>query len=175
MFSDPVKNIEQLRLALGDKVADLGSGSGHYTLAAMRAVGAEGKVYAVDIQKDMLTRLKNEAKRQGFDNVEIIWGDIDAREGTHLAEGAVDTAIISNLLFQLENRDMAAMEAARIVKGNGHLLLVDWTESFAGFGPHPDQVVTKDAAEALFTKHGFAKEREIDAGAHHYGIIFIKQ
>lgn len=172
MFSDPQKNIEQFSLQLGDVVADLGSGSGHYALAAMRAVGEKGRVYAVDIQKDMLVRLKNEAKRQGFDNVEIVWGDVEAPGGSKLADGVADAVVITNLLFQLENKEGIAKEAHRIVKKGGRLLLIDWAESFGGIGPHADQVVHKEEAEKIFSQAGFEKVRDIQAGAHHYGMIF---
>jgi len=49
MFSDPKKNIEQMQLEHGMKIADLGSGSGFYSLEAARVVGDGGKVYAIDV------------------------------------------------------------------------------------------------------------------------------
>ena len=64
MFSNPEKNIEQLGLTPGMKVADLGSGSGFYTIASARLVGTSGLVYSIDIQKDLLTRIKTEASKQ---------------------------------------------------------------------------------------------------------------
>ncbi|MDO8590405.1 MAG: methyltransferase domain-containing protein, partial [bacterium] len=68
MFSDPQKNIEQFGLQPGGLVADLGSGAGFYTIAAARAVGNSGRVYAIDILKDMLQKIKNEAQRSGIHN-----------------------------------------------------------------------------------------------------------
>jgi ubiquinone/menaquinone biosynthesis C-methylase UbiE len=63
MFSDPRSNIDQFRLDPGMIVADLGCGSGHYTFAIAKAVAPTGRVYAVDVQKDLLVRLKTEATR----------------------------------------------------------------------------------------------------------------
>lgn len=68
-FSEPQKNIEQLELKPGERVADLGCGVGAYSLAAAPLVGVDGKVYAVDIQKDLLERLRQEADRQGWRNM----------------------------------------------------------------------------------------------------------
>ena len=64
MFSDPVKNIEQCGIQTGMDIADFGAGSGHYTIAGSRALMATGRVYAIDVQKDLLAKLKNEATRQ---------------------------------------------------------------------------------------------------------------
>ena len=61
MFSDPEKNIEQFSLGKGMHVADFGTGSGFYALAAAEAVGETGRVYAIDVQKDLLEKLKKEA------------------------------------------------------------------------------------------------------------------
>lgn len=175
MFSDPQKNIEQLGLMPGHKVADLGSGSGFYTFAAAQAVGSVGTVYAVDVQQDLLTKIKNEAGRQNLLNVETIWGDAETEGGTKLGDGSVDAVIVANVLFQAESRHGLLKEAARIAKRGGKVLVVDWMESFGGMGPHPDHVVTKDAARELAAGAGLKEEREITAGAHHYGFIFTKQ
>ena len=88
-FSEPQKNIEQLELKPGERVADLGCGVGAYSLAAAPLVGVDGKVYAVDIQKDLLERLRQEADRQGWRNIEVVWGDVERVSGSGLADGLV--------------------------------------------------------------------------------------
>jgi len=175
MFSDPIKNVEQLGIRLGSVVVDLGSGSGHYAKVSARVVGESGKVYAVDIQKDMLTRLKNDAGKEGFKNIEIVWGDIEKMGGTKLKDELADTALITNLMFQIEDKPSVAKEAFRIVKHGGKLLVVDWTDSFGGLGPHEEVVFSEGKALELFGNAGFVKEKNIEAGEHHYGIIFSKQ
>jgi len=174
MFSDPAKNIEQFDLGKGNYVADFGTGSGFYALAASDLVGIDGKVYAVDVQKDLLTRLKNEAVKQHKNNVEIIWADLEHIGGTKLRENSLDAVIAANTFFQLENKDNPCLEIKRILKSNGRVLFIDWASSFGGIGPQPQNVFSEDQAKKLFTKHGFKFDRIISAGAHHYGIIFRK-
>ena len=58
-FSEPKKNLERFGLEEGMRVADFGSGSGHYTLAASELVGESGLVYAIEIQQLLLKKVKN--------------------------------------------------------------------------------------------------------------------
>lgn len=175
MFSDPQKNIAQLDVLIGDHVADFGAGSGAYALAIARRVGPSGRVYAIDVQKDLLTKLKNEACRENISNVEIIWSDLDDEKGIALREASVDACVISNLLFQVSSKERVVLEAWRVLKQGGKVLVVDWNDSYGGLGPTPQHVFSKQAARELFLEKGFAHEKDIDAGAYHYGMIFKKK
>lgn len=175
MFSDPEKNIEQFDLGKGNYVADFGTGSGHYAFAAAEAVGSSGRVYAIDVQKDLLEKLKNEARNvRHLGNLEIVWGDLDNLGGTRLRENSLDAVIASNVFFQLQKKENACLEIKRILKPGGRVLLIDWSSSFGGLGPQSNDVLSEEAAEKLFEKNGFKIDRTIDAGAQHYGIIFRK-
>ena len=155
-------------------VADLGAGSGFYAIEAARAVAPTGKVYAIDIQRDLLERLRNEALHARVRNIEIIAGDLEKIGGTKIREGSVDRVIASNIFFMIEDKKSFLGEIKRILKPRGAALLVDWAASFSQMGPHSDHVVYKDKAIKLFLESGFKVEKEISAGSHHYGIIFRK-
>lgn len=174
MFSDPIKNVESAGIQAGMEIADFGSGSGHYTLAAARALVSTGRVYAIDVNKDLLTKLKNHATKEGLYNVEVIWGDIEKNVGTKLREGTIDLVFLSNILFQIEDKDALVKEVKRVLKPGGRVLVVDWADSFGGIGPTVQMVVPKDKATTLFENSGFHTDREISAGSHHYGFIFKK-
>ena len=174
MFSDPVKNIEQCGIVVGESIVDIGAGSGFYTIAAAKALASTGQVYAIDAQKDLLTKLKNQATSEGLYNVEVIWGDIEKLNGTHLKDGTMDLVLLCNVLFQVENKSDTLKEIKRILSPRGRMLVVDWTDAFGGIGPHVNAVVSKETALALCEKEGFSLDHEISAGSHHYGMIFKK-
>ena len=112
MFSDPEKNIKQFGLGKGMHVADFGAGSGFYSFAAAQAVGETGRVYAIDVQNGLLTKLKNEAKNvRHLRNIEIIWADLEQVGGTKLKENSMDAIIAANVFFQLENKDNLAWKS----------------------------------------------------------------
>lgn len=173
-FSDPKKNIDQCGIQAGMIIADLGAGSGFYTLEAAKALGSTGKVYAVDAQKALLARLKNNAAKENLYNVDVIWGDIERLGGTNIRDNSIDLILVCNVLFQLEDKRGLVAEVKRILASGGRVLVVDWTDSFGGIGPDKGRVFSKVDAENLFETQGFAKDREIQAGTHHYGFIYKK-
>lgn len=175
MFSNPVKNIEQLGLISGMSVVDFGAGSGFYSMSLAKEVGKNGRVYAIDVQKDLLQKIKNEAKLRGLSNLEIIWGDVEKVGGTKMRDGSVDVVVIANILFQAEDKNNVCSEAKRILKVGGKALVIDWLDSFGGLGPTKENVFLLSSAKDIFQNNGFALNKEFDAGDHHYGLIFKKQ
>ncbi len=174
VFSDPEKNIEQFDLQSGAKVADLGAGAGFYSFAAARAVGGTGRVYAIEVQKELLERIRSEAVRRGLGNIEAVWGNIEELEGTKLKDDSVDAVIVANVLFQIEKKKDFADEIRRILKPRGKILLVDWQDSYGGIGPDSGSVVDRAVAKNIFEGSGFSLEREIRAGSHHWGLVMRK-
>jgi ubiquinone/menaquinone biosynthesis C-methylase UbiE len=170
MFSDPQKNIAELGLEHGMKVVDLGAGSGFYSIEAAKKVGPSGRVYAVDVQQDLLNKIKSGGSLAGLHNIEVVWGNIEKLGGTKLREAIADRVILSNTLFQLavEDRDNLALEIKRLLKSGGKLMVVDWT---AGGSLSPKTTVPQMIAEGIFQKVGFVLEKSFNAGDHHYGII----
>ncbi|MBI4067883.1 methyltransferase domain-containing protein [Candidatus Kaiserbacteria bacterium] len=171
-FANPETNILSMRIDPGMKVADFGAGSGAYTLAAARVVGRSGRVYAVDVQKDLLTRIQNNAMREKIDWVDIVWGDFERPGGTKLRDKSIDLVIMSNVLFQLDHPSQAFGEAVRVLKKGGQLAVIDWTDSFGGIGPEDKRVIRKEKALEIGHDAGLTFLREFPAGAHHYGIMF---
>lgn len=153
------------------QIADFGAGSGHYVWPLAEQVGESGRVYAIDVQQDLLKRIHNEANKRGYKNVKIIWADLEKHNASKIADKTLDFVLISNLLFQLEDKSAVLHEAKRILKPSGKLALIDWAGSFSGMGPHKKSVVTKEAGMSLLQECQFDRVREFDAGAHHWGLL----
>jgi ubiquinone/menaquinone biosynthesis C-methylase UbiE len=173
-FVDPHATLLQLGLKDGMKVGDFGCGSGHYALAASAMVGQEGRVYAIDVQEDMLTRLKDDAAKRNARNIDFIWGDIETPGGTKLKDGALDAAILSNTCFQLDDKQGAIEEVKRVMRVGALALLVEWSGAHGGMGPAKERVLLPKDAESLFLSAGFEKAKEFSAGPHHYAVVFRK-
>lgn len=173
MFTDPVKNLKQLGLREDMIVADLGAGTGFYTIAAAELV-PRGKVYAIEVIKDYVVTIKNKAKEAHLSNVECFWGNVEKIGGTKIRDGIVDAVIASNIFFQIEDKEKFVEEIKRITKKDGKVLFVDWAEA-SNIGPRKENVIAKEKVVEIFKKKGFIFERDINAGEHHYGMIFINK
>ena len=170
MFADTVKNLKAFGLREDNVVADLGAGTGFYSLAAASLI-PKGKIYSIEIQKDFLDTITHKVKDAHLNNVEIIWGNVEKIGGTKIGDGVVDSVIASNILFQVEDKENFIEEIKRILKPKGRVMLIDWAESQIIKGT---TIISKEKARVMFEKKGFMLEREINAGDYHYGIILIK-
>jgi ubiquinone/menaquinone biosynthesis C-methylase UbiE len=175
MFTNPEQNILHLGLTEGMRVADFGAGTGFYSKATSMKVGYTGKVYAIEVQKDLVKKLESDIKHWGISNIDCIWGDIERRGGTKISDHSMDVVIISNVLFQAEDKLGVIDEAGRVLKKGGKVLLIDWSESFGGMGPSTESVVSESTAQELFEKRGFKFLEKISTSVHHYGIIFTHE
>lgn len=171
-FVEPNTLVSQFHIKPADTVADIGAGTGYFTEVLVRAVGPEGVVYACEIQRPLLEKLSDVARRRGYAQVRPVWGDVETVGGTKIPDNEVDVLIMVNTLFQIEDMPTAFAEIKRVLRDGGKLFIIDWSESFAGLGPQPSQVVTAAAATAAAETAGFVYEREFPTGAHHYGVAF---
>ncbi|MCD5390169.1 MAG: class I SAM-dependent methyltransferase [Candidatus Pacebacteria bacterium] len=172
-FSDPIKIIEQITFSDDAHIADFGCGSGAYSLAIAKKL-IMGKIFAIDVRKDMVERLGNIAKSEKIEKLHVVWGDIDEENGSRLRENSIDFVLLTNTLFQVEDKKMVMQEASRILKSGGRLLIIDWEDSFGNIGPKEDHIITERTAKLLTEEVGFIFDKKIEAGEHHYGFIVHK-
>lgn len=175
MFLSPDRNLKEASVSQNMIVADFDAGAGYYTFAASRLVGEKGRVYAIDMNAELLERIKNESKRIQSKNIEIIKANLESKNGSGLKEESVDLVVIANSFFIFENKKAVVEEAFRILHKGGRVLFVEWLDSFAGFGPHIDHIIKKEDARKIFEEESFVFAQEINAGSHHYGFIFRKK
>ncbi|MCX6735466.1 MAG: methyltransferase domain-containing protein [Candidatus Parcubacteria bacterium] len=172
MMLNPEETIKPLLLLDDSLVADFGAGSGVFTVAATKYVHS-GKVYAVEIQRELLPLIIKKVDAEHLKNVEILWGNIEEIGGSKIKEASLDAVIFANTLFQTEDKHTAVLEIKRVLKNGGKLLLVDWAGSFGNVGPKEETVVSQDIARAMFEEQGFVFLQEAPAGEYHYGMILI--
>lgn len=175
MFSDPSANVAHFGLQEGARVADFGTGSGAYALALSKKVGNTGMVYAVEIQKDLLERLSKEIRAARTGNIKIVWGNVDKLGGSTLRDASVDVVLIANVLFQSDQKYSMILEAKRVLRPGGRVVVIDWLGAGGQFSPPPERVVRPEEAKRIFAEARFQFTNEFPAGAQHYGLIFTKQ
>jgi ubiquinone/menaquinone biosynthesis C-methylase UbiE len=173
-FVTPEVVVTHFHLNEGEVVADFGAGSGFFLKSLSQAVGVNGRVYACEIQKGLVEKLGEFIRNASLSNVSPLWCDIEEAGGIKLPDNSLDAGLLINTLFQLENKAVALKEIRRVLKKDGVLHVIDWSESFGGLGPQPSDIVTKAAATDLCEEAHFIFERDYPAGDHHYGFVVRK-
>jgi len=114
--------IEQLALAPGMRVADVGCGPGRLTLPIARAVGPAGEVVALDMQQGMLDRMSARVAKAGLANVRPLLAG--AGEGK-LPKDHFDRALLSTVLGEIPDRESALREIYGALKRGGYLVVAE--------------------------------------------------
>lgn len=173
-FLSPRHIIEQSGIGAGMQVADFGCGQGDFSLAAAKLVGEDGKVSAIDIQDPALSSVRSKARIEGMLNIDLVKGNVEVPGASGCADASQDAVLLTNLLFQTEKRAEILREAFRVLKPGGIAIFVDWKKE-APLGPMRNLRMEKTDAEQLIAKEGFIVQRNIEAGAFHFGMIFTKR
>jgi ubiquinone/menaquinone biosynthesis C-methylase UbiE len=125
------KVISRSGIQPGMKLLDVGCGSGAYTTFVARAVGPQGKVYALDIQRKMLDQLENKLSRpenKDIANVELV--QASACE-LPFEDSTLDLVCMVSVLYEIPDRHRVLLEAHRVLKPSGILAVTE-------FFPDPD-------------------------------------
>jgi ubiquinone/menaquinone biosynthesis C-methylase UbiE len=170
---NPFKLLERVGIRKDWHVADLGCGStGHFILPAAQLVGPEGKVYAVDIRRDILEHVDKLAKREHFFNIQTVWSDMDVYGATRIEPGTLDLCLLINNLYVSSNRPSLLREIARLTKSGGRVLVVEWKAVATAIGPPVDHRLTPEQSRAICHSPYFEYQDEIDVGHSHYGLLY---
>lgn len=169
-FLNPYTVVEDFELKSGMSVADFGSGAGHFAMAIAEKVGSGGDVYAIDVRESMLEVLNGHVKLDGTFQIQTILGDLEQKGGSTLSGASQDSVLCANILHQVDDPAVVITEARRVLKPTGQFIAVDWTAG-APFGP--EKTLSQEEVQRLAEKVGFVLKRTIEAGAYHYGLIFV--
>lgn len=106
----------------GDRVLDIGAGSGTDTLIAARLVGPDGKVWALDMTPAMVSKLRRNIAESGATNIEALEGNAEA---IPLPNASVDIVTSNGVLNLVPDKSKAAAEIARVLRPGGHVQIAD--------------------------------------------------
>jgi len=168
-FLNPNEVLKKLRLRKNMIAADFGCGSGGWTIPLAKIL-AEGKVYAIDILEEPLSALRAKVKIERLFNVET--RKANAEKGVLLLSNSCNLVLMTNLLFECENKKAVLEEAKRILKPAGKILVVDWLKD----NPLTPEIEWLDFEEIkkIVEELNLKLEKEFEAGAYHQGLLLTK-
>jgi len=151
--------LKALGLQRGEVVADIGCGNGFYTLKLAKLVGPEGKVIAVDIQREMLEFLKEAAAAEGIKNIDPVLGTvIDPK----LPEGSVDLVLLVDVYHEFSHPEQMLAAIRKSLKPTGRVALAEFRAEDPKVPIKPLHKMSKAQILKEFPPNGFKLVEEFD-------------
>ena len=156
----------------GQTVADIGAGSGLFSVPLARAVGPTGRVYAVEIDAGFFPQIRKRAGAAGVSNVETVLGQFT---DPALPMKPIDLAFFHDVLHHIADRPAYLATVARYLAPDGRIVVVDYQ---AGMGPHPghpELEVSRAQLEAWMRAAGLTEVKAIELFPEKYFLVFTRR
>jgi arsenite methyltransferase len=168
-WQQPEQVITALGIRPGDRVADLGSGSGYFTVRLARAVGRDGKVYAVDVDEAMNESLRQRLAQEGTVNVDVILGRF---EDPLLPDGGVDLVLTVDTYHHLEDRPAYFRNLRRDLAPGGRVAVIDYDGRKGWYMRLMGHITPRDVLLREMAEAGYEVAEELDFIDRQSFVIF---
>jgi ubiquinone/menaquinone biosynthesis C-methylase UbiE len=163
----PAEILQKIGFAPGNVAADIGSGSGLFTRLMARAVAPGGRVYAVDIDKDLLGHVAGTAAREGISNITTVLAPEDSPS---LPPHCLDVALICDTLHHIAKRQTYLTNLKQCLKPGGRLAIIDFSDGWpAG---HESLRYSLSELDGWTDAAGYVKVAEYDTIEGNYFRIY---
>jgi ubiquinone/menaquinone biosynthesis C-methylase UbiE len=171
-WQKPDEVVRALELKPGATVADLGAGTGYFTVRLAGPVGPQGRVLAVDVDQRLLDRVRDRAAALKLGNVGTV---LASANDPHLAARSADLIFICNVIHHIENRSAYYRLLGLALKPGGRLAIVDFHKREAPVGPALAMKIAREDLIREAEAGGFRMVREHTFLPHQYFLVFETQ
>lgn len=168
-FLNPQQILKNISLKEDMVACDFGSGSGGWAIPLAKELKS-GMVYAIDILEEAVSALGSKASAAQIFNIKPTIGNVE--KGVKMKDEYFDLVLMTNLLFQVDNKRFVLEEGKRVLKPQGIILIVDWKQE-APIGSKEGRVSLEEI-KAIAGMIGLKAEKEFNAGNFHWGLILRK-
>jgi ubiquinone/menaquinone biosynthesis C-methylase UbiE len=167
--------MKSLAFKPGERVADIGAGTGYFTFPIAEAVGPAGVVWALDIAPEMIEVLEFRTKARKVANVKVCKVTSDDPQ---LEPGSVDTILMVDSIHYIKDRTGYARKLLPVLAPNGRLVIIDYRPkpmSERPWGPPPEQQFPKEQLDREMTAAGFRVLQSYDFLPEQFFVIYAAQ
>lgn len=164
--------VPQLQLAPGMTVADIGAGTGYFARRIAPVVGANGKVYAVDVQPQMVRLLQALSKQPGMSTIEPVHG---ARDDVKLPAASIDVAVMVDVYHELEYPYEVMQSLVRALKPGGRVVFVEYRAEDPKVPIRPLHKMSEAQIRREAAVHALQWERTVDVLPWQHIVVFGKR
>jgi ubiquinone/menaquinone biosynthesis C-methylase UbiE len=153
---EPERALDALELEPGMTVADIGSGTGYFTVRLARRVGPEGRVYANDLQPEMQSLLRERLRRESITNVTLVLGAMD---DPRLPKAALDLVLMVDVYHEFSQPQAMLRRVRETLKPGGRLVLLEYRKEDRTIPIRPEHKMTVDEARVEVEAEGYTLVR----------------
>ncbi len=168
-WQKPAVVLSVLAIEPGSRVADIGAGTGYFTIPLARAVGSKGAVYGVDIESSMVDYLGERAKKEGLANVKAV---LTGSNSPGIPTGSVDLVFICNTWHHIDDRLVYLEKLKQALRPGGRIAIVDFKEGELPVGPPAGHKLTNQDVIAEFAEGGMKVLTHADELPYQYILVF---
>jgi ubiquinone/menaquinone biosynthesis C-methylase UbiE len=168
-WQKPDELVAALGLQPGQRVADLGAGTGYFSRLLSRAVGADGTVFAVDVEPNLVAHLRARAEREGTRNVVPVLASAD---DPRLPAGLLDVVLIVDTYHHLDDRIAYLRNLRRVLRPSGRVAIVDWQKRPLPVGPEMEHKLAREKVIDEMTDAGYRLVDEPRFLPYQYFLVF---
>lgn len=167
----PENAINAMGVQPGMIVADVGAGTGYFTIRLAKRVGPNGKVYANDVQPEMLDKIRSRSQELHLENIETVLG---SEADPKLPAGKLDIVLLVDVYHEL-SQPQRMLEAIRIaLKPDGRLILLEYRKEDPTIPIRPDHKMSIPEVRTELEAEGFKMEKVLDTLPRQHLFIFGK-
>lgn len=155
-WQKPEKLVDHLLIKQGDVIADIGAGTGYFTVLFAQRVGKNGMVYAVDVDENMVKSVEKRAQKDGLNNVKSILSPLD---DPLLPKSSVDLIFVCDTYLFFENRVQYLVRLRDSLKSGGRLSIVSFnTRAEIPGAPPRHKMISREKTIQEAEQAGFVLE-----------------
>jgi ubiquinone/menaquinone biosynthesis C-methylase UbiE len=166
----PDQIMDALQIGEGSVVADLGAGGGWFTVRLALRVKPNGRVYAEDIQKQMIQAIDRRIQREGLQ--QLVFTRLGTADDPNLPANALDAALIVDAYHEIEHPVTLLQNTAKSLKPNGVIAIVNFKKDGGGPGPAMNERVDAEKVVADARAAGLELRRRENFLRYQYMLIF---
>lgn len=167
-YQKPHEVMQALDIKAGEVVADIGAGSGYFTIRLAHLVGAAGRVYAVDVSPDMIRHLHARVRDMGLVNVSPILAPAD----DPLLPQPVDRFLIVDVWHHIENQAGYLALMKKQLKPGGQVVMIDFHKRELPVGPPAGMKIAREDLLTQMQANGFRLVTEHTFLPYQYFLVF---
>jgi ubiquinone/menaquinone biosynthesis C-methylase UbiE len=168
---EPDVALDVLKLVAGSTVADVGAGSGYMTVKMAKRVGATGKVYANDIQPQMLSMLRQRLDKEKIPNVELVLGTYN---DPRLPANAIDLILMVDVYHEFSEPQLMLRRMRESIKTGGRLVLLEYRKEDPSIPIRPDHKMSVAEAKMEVEAEGFTLASVDERLPRQHILVFTK-